>query len=176
MDFTIKNGWILSLASIILSYAPLLFGGKAVKRLTFFSWMGQRGKLFSFFITVFSILFLLIPIFCSITENLPLLICGIVLFVIGSIGTIISYQNYFTTPLDSVITKGMYRISRNPIYVFLSISIAGIAILCASYVMGAILLLNIIFQHPVILEEEKFCAEKYGNDYINYKKNTRRYL
>lgn len=176
MDFTIKNGLILTLAWIVISYFPMFFGGKAAKRLTSFSFMGKRSWIYSTLIFICSIVFLAIPIFTKITGNKILLIIGFALFGIGAIGTFISYHNYFTTPLDQLIVKGLYRISRNPIYVFVSLATAGIAILCTSYVMGFALILNLIFQHIVILDEEKFCSETYGKVFEDYRKRTRRYL
>lgn len=176
IDFSIKNGWILSLVWIIISYAPMFFGGKAAKRLTNFSWMGKKNWFYSSLIWILSILFLVIPVFSSITKNSTLLVIGWGLMLLGGIGTLISYQNYFTTPLDQLITKGLYTVSRNPIYVFVSIGTAGIAVLCTSYFIGVALIINLLLQHPVILEEEKFCSDTYGKDYINYKKQTRRYL
>jgi len=41
--------------------------------------------------------------------------------------------------------------------------------------IGIALALNLLFQHPIILEEEKFCSETYGKTYDGYKKKTKRY-
>ena len=42
-SFTIGNGWILSLIILAVSYVPMLFGGKAAKRLVDYSFAGTRG-------------------------------------------------------------------------------------------------------------------------------------
>lgn len=176
IDFSIKNGWILTVAWVFMSYFPMFFGGKAAKRLTSFDFMGKNGWIYSTLIFICSIVFLAIPVFTKITDSRSLLLVGFAIFGIGTIGTFISYHNYFTTPLDQLITKGLYKISRNPIYVSVTIATAGIAVLCTSYIMGAALILNLLFQHPVILEEERFCSKNYGNEFEDYKKQTRRYL
>lgn len=176
IDFTLGNGWILSLLLIIISYAPMALGGKAAKRLTNFSWMSKKNYVYSSLIWLISILFLIIPVFSPITGNKVLLIVGVFLLVIGSIGTVISFHNYFTTPLDKLITKGMYQISRNPIYVFIFIVTTGIAVLCTSYVMAIGLILYFLLQHSIIIEEEWFCKENFDDEYEKYKKRTRRYL
>ena len=176
MDFTIKNGWILTLMWIFISYAPMILGGKAAKRLTSFEFMGKKSWIYSILIFICSIIFLAIPVFSKITTDKTLLIIGFSLLGIGALGVFVSYYNYFTTPLDQLIANGLYQISRNPIYISVSLATAGIAVLCTSYVMGIALILNLVFQHPVILEEEKFCLKTYGKQFEEYKKRTRRYL
>ncbi|MBI9069254.1 MAG: isoprenylcysteine carboxylmethyltransferase family protein [Salinivirgaceae bacterium] len=176
LDFTIKNAWILSLIFLVVSYLPILFGGKGAKRLVDFSWMNKQGKRLSILIMILFIFMVVSPVFMEITNNPVLLILGFGFFTIGCIFILISYLNYFTTPLGQLITKGMYRISRNPIYVFSSIALIGIAILSESLLFGLLLLLYFIIQHPVIKEEERFCEENFGKEYDKYKKRTRRYL
>jgi protein-S-isoprenylcysteine O-methyltransferase Ste14 len=176
LDFTIKNAWLLSFIFLLVSYLPIFFGGKGAKRLVDFSWMNKRGKRLSIFIMVLFIFMVVVPVFFEITNKPELLILGFTFFTIGCIFILISYLNYFTTPLGKLITKGMYRISRNPIYVFSSITLVGIAILSESFLFGLLLLLYLMIQHPVIKEEERFCEENFGKEYQKYKKGTRQYL
>lgn len=176
INFTIKSAWILSLVFFGVSYVPMIFGGKGAKRLVNFSWMNKYGKQLSFFIMILFIFMLIAPVFMEITNKPVFLILGFTFFTIGCILILISYLNYFTTPLEQLITKGMYSISRNPIYVFSSIAFIGIAILSESFLFGLLLILYFIIQHPVIKEEERFCEDNFGEEYQRYKKRTRRYL
>ena len=175
-NFSIENGWILSLIFLLISYVPMIFGGKGAKRLVDFSWMNRKGKQLSILIMVLFLFMLVVPIFIDITSKPVLLILGFVFFTIGCIFILISYLNYFTTPLGKLITKGMYKISRNPIYVFSLVAIIGIVVLCESFLLGFSLLIYSIIQHPIIKDEERFCENNFGEEYERYKKNTRRYL
>jgi protein-S-isoprenylcysteine O-methyltransferase Ste14 len=73
-------------------------------------------------------------------------------------------------------TTGIYRFSRNPIYVGVDlIAIASffyipliINILCAA--------VGIIVHHLIILSEEKFLEGRFGEEWLNYKQSTRRYF
>ena len=176
LHFSIENGWILSLIFLLISYVPMIFGGKGAKRLVNFSWMNKRGKVLSFIILILFLLIVILPIFNRITDNEISIIIGFILFAIGAIGIITSYINYFTTPLNHLIVRGVYRMSRNPIYVSTLISFIGIAILCESFLLGFLFLIYFIIQHPIIKEEERFCEDNFGEEYEMYKIHTRRYL
>ncbi len=122
------------------------------------------------------IIYLVLPFFYEITADKIQKYIGIFIFLIGIVGILISYHNYFTTDANMLITKGLYQLSRNPIYLFSIIAFLGMAILCSSYIMLIILVIYPILQHPIIKEEERFCRERYGNKYYEYAKRVRRYL
>lgn len=176
LDFIIKNAWILSFIFLLVSYLPMIFGGKGAKRLVDFSWMNKRGKRLSILIMILFIFIVIAPVFMEITNKPILLILGLIFFTLGCISILISYLNYFTTPLGQLIIKGMYRISRNPIYVFSLVALIGVVFLSESFLLGFLLVIYFIIQHPIIKEEERFCEENFGEEYIQYKKMTRRYF
>jgi len=73
-------------------------------------------------------------------------------------------------------TQGLYRFSRNPIYLGLFVMCAGsclnamhpVNILCAC--------LSIILHHRIILAEERFLASRFGEAWEQYRRKVRRYL
>ena len=176
LHYSIENGWILSLMFLLISYVPMIFGGNGAKRLVNFSWMNKRGKMLSFIVLILFLLIVILPIFNRITDNEISIIIGFFLFASGVIGIITSYINYFATPINELIVKGMYKKSRNPIYVSTLISFIGIAVLCESFLLGVLFLIYFIVQHPIIKEEERFCENNFGEEYQKYKQKTRRYL
>ena len=173
----IGNGWILSLILLAVMYVPTIFAGKAVKKRLFdFSFTSKRGKTINGFMSLLFIVIFIYPLFLTIQFGTLLFYIGLAIYGVSGIATVISFLNYFSTPLDQPIRKGMYKISRNPIYVFASLTIAGIALMCHSVIMGVIVILHCILQHFIILEEEKFCLEKYGEEYKEFKERVPRYL
>jgi protein-S-isoprenylcysteine O-methyltransferase Ste14 len=85
--------------------------------------------------------------------------------------------NFASTPVDEPVTKGVYSISRNPMYVgdiFVNISI-GIA--CLSWVFLLVAIVNFLFfRYYVVVVEEPFLEEKYGDTYRKYKNRTSRWI
>ena len=73
-------------------------------------------------------------------------------------------------------TNGLYRISRNPMYLAYFVCFLGMALLTRS---PALLGLTLVFQasaHWIILAEERWCLEQFGQAYGQYMARVRRYL
>lgn len=75
------------------------------------------------------------------------------------------------------VTDGVYRWTRNPMYLGMTLIYAGIALLCNSLV--ALVLLAPLFiwvTREVIEREEAYLAVKFGAPYLAYKAETRRWF
>ena len=73
-------------------------------------------------------------------------------------------------------TKGIYRFSRNPIYVGVDL-IAIASVFFLPVIMNiACAIIGIAVHHAIILSEEKFLEGRFGEDWLNYKLMTRRYF
>lgn len=83
----------------------------------------------------------------------------------------------FSAPAASgVNTGGLYRYSRNPMYVAYFICFMGIVLLSRSAALLGMLALFQISCHWVILAEERWCIETFGDAYLTYMGTVRRYL
>ncbi|WP_436416701.1 methyltransferase family protein, partial [Petrimonas sp.] len=71
---------------------------------------------------------------------------------------------------------GLYRYSRNPMYVSFFIYFLGICLLVESWWYAAILMLFQLSVHYLILAEERWCIQQFGDDYKQYMKEVRRYV
>ena len=176
LGFELGNGWIITAFIAIISYGPMVFGGEASKRLVNFSFSSTRGKVLSAVMMVLFLLWLIYPFFLRIRVGTAAFYIGSGLLALGSVCSVISFINYFSTPLDQTIEKGMYRISRNPIYVFTTLMFVGMALTLHSWVIGISLVMNLIMQHFIILEEEVYCENTYGDSYRMFKARVPRYL
>lgn len=80
-------------------------------------------------------------------------------------------------PTTTLVTDGLYRYSRNPIYVGLAAIYLGLALLAGSW-WGFILLPVIvgIVRHVVIAREEAYLERKFGDAYRAYKARVRRWF
>jgi len=80
-------------------------------------------------------------------------------------------------PSTVLATNGLYRLSRNPIYVGFAITYAGLAIAMDS-VLVLLLLIPCLFivDRFVIQREERYLSAKFGADYDAYRARVRRWL
>ena len=80
-------------------------------------------------------------------------------------------------PTTAIITTGPYRFSRNPSYVSLTMLYLGIAIAADSvWVLAGLIPTLVVTHYGVILREEEYLAEKFGEAYLQYKRSVRRWL
>ena len=78
---------------------------------------------------------------------------------------------------DTVLkSKGIYRISRNPMYVGFGLFTISSMIYTMNYIIIALGLFSLAVYHLIIKSEEKFLINRFGNVYETYRKKVRRYL
>lgn len=80
-------------------------------------------------------------------------------------------------PATSLVTSGIYRWTRNPMYVSLALIYAGLAVLLNS--LPALVLLPLVLatiQLQVIAREEAYLERAFGDDYLVYKNRVRPWI
>jgi protein-S-isoprenylcysteine O-methyltransferase Ste14 len=81
------------------------------------------------------------------------------------------------TPTTALVIRGLYRYSRNPIYIALSLIHLGIAVAVDSLWIAATLpIVIIVINYGVIAREERYLEAKFGDAYREYKARVRRWL
>jgi protein-S-isoprenylcysteine O-methyltransferase Ste14 len=80
-------------------------------------------------------------------------------------------------PSTTVVTHGLYKFSRNPIYIGLTTLYLGLAYVADSW-WTLILLIPVILimRWGVIAREERYLEAKFGEAYVAYKARVRRWL
>ena len=101
---------------------------------------------------------------------------GLLVYLLGMIFTIIAGTSLDNTPMDKPATKGLYRISRNPIYLGTFLIFIGIGIACASWLFLLLMAVFIVLYDILIAPEERWCLEKYGDAYREYMNRTPRWI
>jgi len=80
-------------------------------------------------------------------------------------------------PTTLILTNGLYRYSRNPIYVAMILIYTGIAIAAGSWIAFAALPVCLfIIRYHVIAREEAYLEDKFGDVYLEYKATVRRWI
>jgi protein-S-isoprenylcysteine O-methyltransferase Ste14 len=110
--------------------------------------------------------------------GIALLGSGMLLLIAGSrrftqVGTNV---DTFGEP-DLLVTDGPFRYSRNPMYLGMSLALFGVWIILETLSpLACVLIFILITDRWYIPFEEKSMIEKFGQDYLNYKLKTRRWI
>lgn len=115
-------------------------------------------------------------VFVPVVYNTIYFKIGLILFIISMILYETALFNYASTPVGESVKGGLYRISRNPQYVFDFFIWIGVGLMCSSYLIIIVKIIGSIVQHFTVIEEEYYCLEKYGKDYEKYLNETPRYF
>lgn len=75
-----------------------------------------------------------------------------------------------------MVTRGVYSISRNPAFVGFDLLYIGSALAMPGVVIAVMAAAGVLFMHLQILEEEAYLPRIFGDEYVEYKKKTPRYL
>ncbi len=82
-----------------------------------------------------------------------------------------------TSPSNLIITNSIYAYSRNPMYLGLLILQIGLGMLLSViHITFFSLFTYVVLKYYVIIPEEKYLEEKFGEKYLNYKISVRRWF
>jgi protein-S-isoprenylcysteine O-methyltransferase Ste14 len=101
---------------------------------------------------------------------------GLCLIIMGLALYIVSIVQFSRPAKDGINTKGLYSISRNPMYVSFFLYFAGCCLLTRSCLLLTVLLIFQISVHFLIISEERWCKDQFGQSYSEYMKKVRRYI
>jgi protein-S-isoprenylcysteine O-methyltransferase Ste14 len=80
-------------------------------------------------------------------------------------------------PANSIVTTGPFRFTRNPLYLSITLLYLGLTLISNTW-WGMICLfpLVVVMHNGVVLREEYYLEQKFGETYRNYRATVRRYL
>jgi len=80
-------------------------------------------------------------------------------------------------PTTTIVTEGFFRYSRNPLYLSLMLIYGGIALHANSWWLALLLpAFFVALERAVVLREEEYLETKFGDEYLRYKRNVRRWI
>lgn len=172
------NGFFLLLPFLAVRFG--LLGGlnkNAIRRAGYFAPLQGNEKIAYYIYQISNIGMFIYLIFLKVTADFSLqFYTGIICYFLGLILCAVSIVN-FSAPDDcGMNVNGIYRFSRNPMYIAYFICFIGMALLTQSIALFAIILAFQISAHWIMLSEERWCMEKFGEPYKQYMKKVRRYI
>ena len=173
------NGWTyLVIYYIGLIIAVVSFPGDKRKKL-FYEPVPPKGSPWKIYLSigrVAAVAFNILMIWTPLQIGTPPFTAGSILYLLGYTVVMVSLVNFKRTPVDQMVTQGLYRFSRNPQWVGLALVFLGSALAAASWLHLGLVLIVIAAYHFQILTEEKACEGFYGEAYRDYMNQTFRYL
>jgi protein-S-isoprenylcysteine O-methyltransferase Ste14 len=100
-------------------------------------------------------------------------------FSVSAFVVLINHKTTFDTSKSTtkIVTKGSFRISRNPLYFSLLLLLFGIAVLFFSiwlFLMVPVLYIVLLFK--AVKPEERYLTQKFGTEYLEYSSKVRRWV
>ena len=177
-EIGVWNAWIFMIWLIIAFFlVPLNIIPKGREEGSDFT--AEFNKMQKYAIRSMHIIYLLsiiYSIFVPLKLGTAWFYAGLPIYLVGLISYAMVWVGFATTPPDKLITKGIYRYSRNPMQLSQVIIFLGVGIATASWVF---LLLSAAYMIMPLLwvgAEERHCLKFYGDAYREYMNRTPRWL
>jgi protein-S-isoprenylcysteine O-methyltransferase Ste14 len=171
------NGWIPGTLFYLVFFILLkIFPKETVERLYDNSgWKLDQARPAKMGLPFALAALLLLP-FSPLMIGHPVFWTGLIIYLLGFAGFIYSLHSFNITPIDTPVTDGLYKYSRNPQWVTFALTLLGISLMVGSWTILILVSVRIIMNHFRILGEERALAVQYGKPYSDYLKSTPRYL
>jgi protein-S-isoprenylcysteine O-methyltransferase Ste14 len=114
--------------------------------------------------------------FLKVTADSGWFWAGLGVYAVGTVLYALSVIGYARPQANGLNTGGLYRLSRNPMYVAYFIYFLGCVLMTRSVILLVILLVFQLSAHFIIISEERWCIEKFGEEYRRYMGRVRRYI
>jgi len=101
---------------------------------------------------------------------------GLAIFLTGLVVLATATINFAKTPMDVLVTRGIYHYSRHQLYLASLFLYFSVSIASASWVFLLVFIVQSVSIRIAAVEEERFCLEKYDEAYRDYIDRTPRWL
>ncbi|ESL02101.1 hypothetical protein GCWU000282_02235 [Catonella morbi ATCC 51271] len=169
--------WLLLLFLIVRFGLLFIIKREAIQRAGYFAPVQKSEKAAYYIYQSSNIILLICLIVSSVKIDFSLqFYLGLFLFTIGILLCIISVVCFAFPNDEGLNINGIYKFSRNPMYVAYFVCFLGMSLLTQSLIMLIVVLIFQISAHWIIVSEERWCLEKFGKNYEDYIKEVRRYI
>ncbi|HKL75999.1 MAG TPA: isoprenylcysteine carboxylmethyltransferase family protein [Halanaerobiales bacterium] len=172
------NSFILVIPIIFIRYIliRIISDEEAIERAGFFPPTEGKEQVAFYVYQITTLILLIYLFFSNIKFNIVLSYVGLIVFIIGMLLYIKSIIDFSKPQESGINNNGLYKYSRNPMYVAFFLYFLGCSFLINSLFYFIILLIFQISVHYLILSEERWCIKEFGVEYQKYMKKVRRYI
>lgn len=171
------NAFFTIIPLMLIRYGVLgIIDKGSLKRADFFAPLMGKEKVAFWIYQITTVLIILYQALLKIKTDSNLFYIGLVIYSLGIILYTVAVVNYAKPKINGINLNGLYRVSRNPMYIAYFIIFLGCVLLTDSFILLGILIGFQVSAHWIILSEERWCISKFGEEYINYMNKVRRYI
>lgn len=172
------NGFLLLIPFLLIRFVLLAALNKdAVKRAAHFPPISGYAILMYWIYQISNITIFIYLFFLRVNIDFSWLFhLGMMIYLLGLIFCTITISNFAHPSKDGWNCNGVYRYSRNPMYLSYFIIFLGCVLLTRSLLLCVMLVIFQVSCHWIILWEERWCIDKFKEVYKQYMKEVRRYI
>ena len=175
-EIGVWNAWIFVIPMLIISLSAMrVTAARESKQSGNFELTGKEKRIVNAVFLPMIVSFIY-AVFLPLRLGTAWLYSGVVVYLFGVAFSIVAVLNFATSPKDKVITKGVYSISRNPMYIGLILMQIGLGIICSSWLYLLLTLVLLILLNENLSAEERYCLYRYGDSYREYRNKTPRWI
>jgi len=113
------------------------------------------------------------------------LVCGIVFIILAPTLTLSAFRTmksagtnvHPSEPALTIVRGGPFRFTRNPLYLALCLLQIALGFFLNDWItLLFVVPLTVIFHYGVVLREERYLTAKFGESYLQYKREVRRWI
>lgn len=176
LQLGLLNAWIPLLCLVLIQMLYLILMKEGGRRAVDTSWYTPTDRRNFRWNSRFQTILVFLSIFIPLKIGTVWFTVGASIYAFALIGFISAFQAYTTAAPNKTITKGIYSISRNPMYFSFNLGVLGICIASASLPILIVSTPIFVATHLIIKGEEKYCERTYGHEYQDYKGKVARYF
>ncbi|MCP8321688.1 MAG: isoprenylcysteine carboxylmethyltransferase family protein [archaeon] len=167
------NAWILVISMIIIFFFDVR---ATVARESGDFQLAKKEKRILNAIPLTIIVSFVYAVFLPLQLGTTWLYSGLLIYLFGIILTAVAVLDFASAPKNRLVTKGLYRVTRNPVYVGMLLMQIGIVVTCTSWLYLLLTVVLLILLNAILSAEERYCLYRYGDDYQKYMNKTPRWM
>ena len=168
---------ILLIPLFLIRYGLLSVLDKgALPRAAFFTPMHGLEKTMFWIYQLSTLAIMVNMFFLRIKTEAFLFGIGFAMYVVGVLLFTMSVVSFAKPAINGINQAGLYRFSRNPMYVAYFIYFLSCSLMTQSTILFVFVCIFQISAHWIILSEERWCINQFGEEYKRYMKKVGRYV
>jgi protein-S-isoprenylcysteine O-methyltransferase Ste14 len=176
LELGLWNAWILIIPILIIFFSEMrVTASRESGKAGDFKLTRKENRL-TYAVLLPMIISWVYAVFLPLQLGTAWLYSGLVICVCGMIFTSVAILNFATSPKEKVITKGLYRFTRNPTYIGIILMQIGLGIACSSWLYLLLAVVLMILLNANLSAEGRYCLYRFGDDYRKYKNTTPRWI
>ena len=174
-ELGVWNAWIFVVPLIVYWVAGIkfLFSPRMPE---YSSFERRKDKIFSQMLIVILFASYFYSVFVPFKLGTMWFYIGVLVYLVGMVFITLSIIDFANTPTTQPVTKGLYRYSRNPMFIGFFLTYFGLTIACVSWVYLVISILFMLIVNYLSPLEEFATLKTYGKTYEDYMKRTPKWI